>query len=259
PNTPGWAASQIGAVLTGSSEFTIQGSATGRLDDNVNDLRPRNHLYVTAGVANLPVNFSLDTTALADGFHELAAVAYEGSHVRTQSRISTLVRVQNTPLSASLSLANGGPNVDVGATLQLSVAANTNNIDSIQLFSTGGLISNVLNQASAVISVSAASLGVGSHPFYALVTAANGAQYRTETLWVRINSPPPAFSITITAPPATLSWPALVGQNYNILTTTNLADPFQVLATITATNSLASWTDTNPVASERFYRVQTAN
>ena len=41
------------------------------LDDNVSDLQPRNHLYLTAGATNLSLTFPLDTTTLSDGSHEL--------------------------------------------------------------------------------------------------------------------------------------------------------------------------------------------
>ena len=49
------------------------------LTQNLSDLQPRNHLYVTAGAASLALTFPLDTTTLADGYHDLTAVAYEGT------------------------------------------------------------------------------------------------------------------------------------------------------------------------------------
>ena len=63
---------------------------------------------MTAGLTNLAVSFALDTTTLADGYHQLTAVAYEGSHVRTQTRLDQSVVIHNTPLSATLSVAPGG-------------------------------------------------------------------------------------------------------------------------------------------------------
>jgi len=259
PNTVGWNAAQIRVALTGSPEFRIQGSLSGRLDDNLSDLRPRNHLYVTAGVTNLVLTFGLDTTLLANGYHSLSAVAYEGTHIHTQTPLSQTVQVQNDSLSAAFALNNTGTNIDLGGVLQFTVVANTNNVSSIQLFSTGGLINSVLNQTSASFSVAAASLGAGLHPFYALVTTSAGTQYRTQTIWARIANPAPPFPLTLTAPPATLSWPAVAGQNYDVLTTTDLSVPFQLAATFTASNSPATWTDPNPVSSQRFYRVQTSN
>ena len=160
--------------------------ARSRLDQNLPDLQPRNHLYVTAGVTNLPLTFAFNTTTQADGYHELTAVAYEGSHVRTQKRVAQTVRIQNTPLAATFTTLLGGTNTALEATLQFSVVANTNNISKIELFSTGGSLASVLNQSNAVFSVAGTNLGLGLHPFYAIVTASSGKQYRTETKWIRL-------------------------------------------------------------------------
>ena len=53
------------------------------LTDNVTDLAPRNHLYLSSGTNTLAVNFVFDTTQLPDGHHQLTAVAYEGTSVET--------------------------------------------------------------------------------------------------------------------------------------------------------------------------------
>ena len=87
-----------------ASGVIIQPSTAGALKKKIGDLRPRNHLYVTAGASALGADFTLDTSALADGYHELTAVAYEGSHVRTQTRATLPVVIQNTSLSATITL-----------------------------------------------------------------------------------------------------------------------------------------------------------
>src|SRR6185436_9618678 len=76
-NTLGWDAAQVQASLITS--FTNYTPGTLRLDDNLPDLEPRAHLYITAGVTNLPLSFAFNTTVLPNGFHELTAVVYEGS------------------------------------------------------------------------------------------------------------------------------------------------------------------------------------
>src|SRR6266702_3232985 len=157
-----------------------------RLDENVRDLEPRSHLYVTAGVTNLPLTFAFSSTNLPDGYHELTAVAYEGSHVRTQARVTQHVRIQNSSLSVTFATLFGGSNTAVGATLQFAVVANTNNISKIELFSTGGSLSNIVGQSSATFSVAGTNLGLALHPFYAIVTATDGKQYRTDTKWIRL-------------------------------------------------------------------------
>jgi len=259
PRSPGWRASQVKVRVRGSSNLTVSPSTTNTLDVNLTDLQPRNHLYVTAGLTNLPLTFAFNTATQADGFHELTAVAYEGSHVRTQKRISQTVLIQNSSLSATLAVA-GGTNFFVGATLQFSVAANTNNVSKIELFSTGGSLASVLGQSNALFNVVGTNVGIGLAPFYAIVTTATGKQYRTETKWLRLYATdPPPFPISITGPPPTLMWSATAGKIYEILSTTNLTVPFQVRGSVSTSNTLGQWVETNAAPMQRFYRVRTAN
>ena len=102
-------------------------------------------------------------------------------------------------------------------------------------------------------------MGVGLHPFYAIVTGTNGKQYRTETKWIRLVGTELPFTISITAPPPSLSWPGTVGRRYDILSATNLTDAFQLRDSIILSNSAAQWVDTNSIAPQRFYRIQTTN
>jgi uncharacterized protein (TIGR03790 family) len=259
-NSPGWQAAQIQVNLTASLDFMMQPVGVQHLDENLPDLEPRNHLYITAGATNIPLTFPFNTAALANGFHELSAVIYEGSHVRTQARIAKNVQIQNGPLSATFTTLFGGSNTLLSATLQFSVVANTNNISKIELFSTGGSLASVTNQPNALFSILGTNLDLGLHPFYAIVTAATGKQYRTDTKWVRlVTSPDAPFALSIRTPPPTLSWPATVGRTYNILSTTNLANPFSVFGSLAPSNSSATWTDTSTLAPKRFYRIQTTN
>ncbi len=212
PRSAGWAAAQLQATLSGSSVFTIQPPSAQKLDQNLPDLEPRDHLYLTAGLTNLPLTFAFNTTTQPDGYHELTAVVYEGSHVRTQKRVAQTVLIQNTPLAANFTTLLGPTNIALEATLQFSVVANTNSISRIELFSTGGSLTNVVNQSSAVFSIAGPTLGLGLHPFYAIVTATDGTQYRTETKWLRLVGPDSPFPVALTTPPPTLSWPATAGR-----------------------------------------------
>ena len=254
----GWDAAQIQATFSGSPGFSIQSSGTLRLDQNLPDLQPRNHLYLTAGVTNLPLTFAFNTTTPADGYHELTAVAYGGSHVRTQKRMAQTVRIQNTTLAAVFTMLVGDTNTALEATLQFSVVANTNNISKIELFGNGGSLTNVLNQSSAVFAVAGTNLGLGLQPFYAIVTASSGKQYRTETKWIRLVGADSPFPVSIAAPPPRLAWPAAAGRSYDILSTTSLGAAFQTTASMTPSNSAAQWTDTNAAVPQRFYRVCTS-
>ncbi|SPE62270.1 hypothetical protein SBV1_80020 [Verrucomicrobia bacterium] len=155
------------------------------LTNNLSDLEPRTHLYLSGGARHLGFTLNLDTTPLADGFHEVTVVGYEGTSVRTQARATLPITIQNTPLTAVLTPLDLGATAPVQGTYHIQVAANTNNISTISLFSTGGVLATVTNQASTIFSVNGASLGVGLHPFYALVQTATGLQYRTQTFSCR--------------------------------------------------------------------------
>ena len=256
--SPGWPEAQVQFAVTGSATFIITPGDTNRLDENITDLYPRNHLYVMAGLTNLPLSFGFDTTTQADGYHELTAVAYEGSHVRTQTRITQNVTIQNTPLAAVFTCLLCDTNTALEATLQFSVVANTNTISRIELFSTGGSWGVVSNQPSAAFSLAGTDLGLGLHPFYAIVTRNDGKQYRTETKWIRLLGDEPPFALAIAGSAPTVSWPATAGRRYEVLSTTNATDAFLLRDAIVPTNSPGQWSETNNSAPNRLYRVRSS-
>lgn len=187
--SPGLAAVDCRVQLIGSGLAVNPGGPTN-LAENLSDLQPRNHLYVTAGAMKLSTTFAFNTTTLPDGFHELTAVAYEGSHVRTQTRITIPIRIQNTSLAGILSLGILGESAPVAGIYQIRVDANATNVSAIELFSTGGALRRINDQPSATFTVTGANLGVGLHPFYAIIETYDGRQYRTETRWARLVSGP---------------------------------------------------------------------
>jgi hypothetical protein len=186
----GYRAALAKVKLSAASGMVVAPSGFANLTESVADLEARNHLYITAGVTNLRGTFALDTRLLADGFHDLTAVAYEGNHVRTQTRISLPIQVQNSSLSANLSLLDLTNGAIVQGTYHVQVTANTNNVSTIRLFSTGGQLGSVTNQSSATFTFSGSALGVGLHPFYALVDTASGRHYRTQPQFVRLSAGP---------------------------------------------------------------------
>jgi hypothetical protein len=185
--SPGYQAAAIQVTPTVSSvqvpSFTAQGNT---LTQNLSDLQPRNHLYVTAGASSLALTFPLDTTTLADGYHELTAIAYEGSDVRTQTKVTVPVQIQNSSLSATLTLLDLTNQAPVQGTYHIQVTANTNNVSLITLFSTGGALSTVTNMSTTIFQMNGTNLWAGLHPFYATVVTAGGLQYRTQTQWVQL-------------------------------------------------------------------------
>jgi hypothetical protein len=249
----GWQAAEIQAVLSASTNLPVLPTGINKLEDNLGQLRPRNQMFITSGVTNLPINFALDTTQIPDGYHELAVVAYEGTSMHTQTRATRQVRVQNTSLSATFSANVTGTNATLDYPLQFSVAANQANITSIQLFSTGGLLDMVSNQQSTVFTVPLTMLGLGLHPFYALITSSSGRQYRTPAISIRLV---PSISLGISKPPFVLSWPATTGLSYDVLAWTNLVTGFQTVATVTASSQTAQWPVSAPGGTQAFYRIR---
>lgn len=185
--SPGYVAAGVFITPTkkGSSWILIPGA--GYLRANVSDLQPRNHLYVSSGALSINTTFPLDTTALPDGYHELTAVAYEGTSVRTQTRTTIPVRIQNTSLSATMTLLDLTNNATAQGSYQIQVTANTNNVSSITLFTTGGAMATATNISDAIFPVHGTNLWDGLHPFYALVETTTGEKYRTRTEWIRLS------------------------------------------------------------------------
>ncbi len=186
----GYDAAAVTGLLSGSGDLSTSPSAQAALTQNISDLQPPGHLYVSAGMAQLPITFSLDTTAIADGSHELTAVAYEGTHVQTQSPFTLPVTIRNSSLTATLTPLDFADSAPVQGTYHIQVAANAGNISTISLFSTGGLWNSVTNQSTATFSVDGPTLGVGLHPFYAVVKTATGLKYRTDVRSLRLVSGP---------------------------------------------------------------------
>jgi uncharacterized protein (TIGR03790 family) len=183
--SPGYAAAQFNAYARRSG-VTINPSSSRPLMKNAADLQSRHHLYLTAGSLQLNAQFSLDTTTLPDGHHELTAVAYEGSHVRTQTRVFIPVCVSNSPLAATLDLGQLTNNASALGTYSVSVQVNTNSVSLVTLHSTGGPIGFATNSSNPTFSVIASNLWIGRHPFYATVQTATGQKYRTATSWIRL-------------------------------------------------------------------------
>jgi uncharacterized protein (TIGR03790 family) len=252
--TPGCMAAQMTVTLNTSTNLAQAQPGTFPLADNLTDLLPKNHLYVSSGTNVLSVNFQLDTTKLPDGWHQLTAVAYDGTSVRTQTRVTQTVQVQNTSLTATLAALPAGSNAALTQPLQFTVTANTTNIARIELFSTGGCVAAVTNQPGANFVLTATNLGLGLHPFYALITDGSGNHHRTQTVWYRIIPP---ITLTLTGPPLTLTWTATPGDQYNLQYTTNLTSGFQTVTTISATNTVVQWPVTMS-GQAGFYQVQLA-
>jgi len=187
--SPGLKAAGVKVALTSSGTLVGNPATATALNANLSDLQPRNHLFFTTGASELDVTFLFNTSLFPDGYHDLTAVAYEGSNVRTQTRVSVPVRLQNTSLTAALNLLNLAAINSVSGSYQMQVTANTNSIANITLYSTGGALGAVTNQSSNTFTVFGPNLGAGTHPIYAVVQNTTGQKYRTATAMIRLENP----------------------------------------------------------------------
>jgi len=85
------------------------------------------------------------------------------------------------------------------------------------------------------------------------VTDTGGNRYRTETRSIRLI---PSFKLTLSGTPPKLSWPATPSLRYDVLATTNPADPFQAVTTLLASTTVLQWPVPAPTAAAGFYRVR---
>jgi hypothetical protein len=183
--SPGIEASGIRIRISGSPDLVVSPTSEAVLQDNASDLQPRNHFYVAAGVHELRFAFPFDTAGLADGHHLLTAVAYEGSHLRTQTHASVPVVIRNSSLSATLVLNTTNETVRLSSLCSARVEATATDVKVISLHSTGGEIGRIDNSQTATFDVPGTVLGVGLHPLYALVETGSGDKYRTGIRWIR--------------------------------------------------------------------------
>ncbi|MEJ5237141.1 MAG: TIGR03790 family protein [Limisphaera sp.] len=257
--TPGWtAAALLQAELTASEALTVEPTGPQTLEENLEDLQPRNHLYLACGARELPLQYELDTTTLADGWHECVAVAYEGTHVATQGHVTRRFRVANTTRQAALRPLLGGSLTRVSLTLRWQVSAEPTGTLRVELFTTGGSWDVVTNAPPVEFEVPGPRLGPGLHPFYAVVTWPDGSRYRTETHWVRLvpdDASAAPLWVEVQGPPWQLRWPVVVGRTYAVWSTTELDQPFQLRAAWTVTNAPGTWVEPDPTAPARYYRV----
>ncbi len=255
---PGPMAAAIQARLSASPALSVSPATSSALDENLTDLRPRNHLTLTCGAASLAVSGLLDTSSLADGWHELEAVAFEGSHVRTQTRLSRWVQAQNSSLTATLASSAPLGAASLGDVLRFTASAGPGPVASIELFSTGGAWGTVTNTSAAEFAIPASNLGAGLHPFWVLATAADGQRYQTRPQRIRLSAAPlaTAFPVSIRSQPIALAWPAVAGHVYDVLRAATVSGPFAVRASVPASQTeWLEWIDPSPDALQGFYRV----
>ncbi len=253
----GLAAARLRCEWELPSHITVDPSTPQNMDENAPDLSPRNHLSLTVGCTNLAVAFPFDTSGYPDGLHELTAVAYEGSSLRTQTRATTVARIRNSTLEATLRCSLDSPVVAVGTTLPFEVVPNRPAIERIDLFGTGGWLASVTNAATASFALPGTEFGPGRHVFHALVVASDGARYRTDPCEIRLIDQEIPIRVAISSRPLALSWPTTSGRTYDVLSGQTADTVGHLEATVSASDTGTTvWVIPEPSLTTRFYRIR---
>ena len=122
---------------------TLSGSYTGKLTSNNDVMSARGTLFISAGSTNLTSPYTLDTTLLSDGPHELHVVAYDGSGLRTQGHQTIPFTVDNHDLSCTITDPLSIQNYERGQpiTSLVSATASPGSVTSVQFYVEGKLLS----------------------------------------------------------------------------------------------------------------------
>jgi len=131
--------------------------------------------------------FELDTTALADGHHDLRVVAFDDSRVRAQHHFVAAMTTNNFGLSAGLDVA---PRTGDRSTIfQLDVSAAGAEVDAIWVVQSDRVVASSPS-SPASIRVHADSLGAGPFDLQAVAQFANGRRAYSEPIAVEITYGP---------------------------------------------------------------------
>jgi uncharacterized protein (TIGR03790 family) len=116
-------------------------SFSGHFDDNVDVLRGRGEVFLSAGRPALTTVCALATTSLPDGPHELCAVAYEGSALKTQGRAIAPFSINNNSITCVVARPLPLQSSLRGAALTAEVSAATGDgaVTQVVLYAEGKL------------------------------------------------------------------------------------------------------------------------
>ena len=155
-------------TLTASAVATAAGAAIARLDLLVDGVRFQS---VLAGQS-----FALDTTQLADGWHELRVLAYDDTLVRNVGRWIGALEVSNDGLAATLDVAT--TTGDLATRFDCDVAATGGTLRELRLVQNGRVVAATAS-ASATLSVFGQNVGAGPVTLQAEALFTGGGRARS--------------------------------------------------------------------------------
>lgn len=117
-------------------------------------------------------SFTLDTTLLADGWHEIRVIAFEDSPVKTQGRWIGSINVDNAGLSSAVSATPTAGDLDTA--FRLDVSSSGGAVDRIDLLHNGRIVASVPG-ASGSVDLFGQNLGAGTVDVRARAHFADGS------------------------------------------------------------------------------------
>ncbi len=150
--------------------------------------------------------FSIDTTQLAEGPHDVRVLAYDSTTIRTVGRWLAALDVDNTPRHATLSVNNATGGLTTA--FEFTVSASGAPIDEIRLWHNGRIVGSSMTTA-APISVRGRAFGAGPVSVWIEAVFADAATARSAPIDLDITdaaptaaASPTAFSYSRTVSPA---------------------------------------------------------
>jgi hypothetical protein len=178
--------------------------------------------------------FTLDTTTLADGWHDLRVVGRDNSFQKFQGRFATTFMSSNAGRSATLGVAPASG--DLLQSFQFTFGSAGGAVDEVRLLQ-GGRVIAASADPSGSISVFGQNLGAGPSSVIAEALFADGRRARSAPVSVNVTSSgstttgaPVAFSYTKSLPTPTayvVELPAAFAQAPADVTYTLLSGPAQ--------------------------------
>lgn len=164
------------AVVTQLGSSLVGPDSAGNFTNNSHVMSARATVFLSEGRTNLVGAYSLNTATLADGPHELMAVAYEGTAVRTQGRTEMPFVVNNHTASCTITSPADRASFLLGTSVTVYVeaaAAGGGSVSTVQCYVEGKLLAST-GTAPYVFTFSTTNYGVGLVGIQAKSVSSNG-------------------------------------------------------------------------------------
>jgi uncharacterized protein (TIGR03790 family) len=161
-------------ILTNAGSTLAGPGFSDNFNDNASTLGARGVVFLAAGQPSLVASYTLATTNLPDGPHELMAVAYDGSAVMAQGRVTIPFVVDNNSITCRLDRPVSGQYVLRGnvMTAEASVAGAT--VTQVSFYAEGKLLAST-NAPPYVWVLATTNYGAGMVEFQARGDGPSGA------------------------------------------------------------------------------------